>query len=165
MNNSGTLLSWTRAARSAVQRGDAEVWYAFAPTARASMTVTAALSQGVVSSITVAGFTGAGNSLAGAAVATTNKATGLAGDPSATITTTRANSWVYGVGVDWDLGKVLTPSANATMVNQVISSSGDTYWVERITSPQVLAGVPVTLGATGVGTDRWNFAVIEIRQP
>jgi hypothetical protein len=37
--------------------------------------------------------------------------------------------------------------------------------VVRSTNPQVLAPVPVTIGVTGVGTDRWNFAVVEIRQP
>ena len=85
--------------------------------------------------------------------------------PSATLTTTKANSWVFGVGVDWDLGRVLAPSANATMVNQVISSSQDTYWVERLSTPQVASPVPVTIGVTGTATDRWNFAVVEIRQP
>ena len=51
------------------------------------------------------------------------------------------------------------------MVRQIIGSSNDTYWVERITTPQILAPVPVTIGATGTTTDRWNFALIEIRQP
>jgi beta-lactam-binding protein with PASTA domain len=165
MNNSGTLLTWTRATRAAVQRGDAEVWWAFVPTARASMTVTAALSQSVPSSMTVVGFTGAANSMVGAASAIANKATGVAGDPTATITTTRANSWVFGVGVDWDLNHVLTAGPGTTIINQFVPSSLDTYWSVRSTAPQVLAGVPVTLSVTGTGTDRWNFAVIEIRQP
>jgi len=167
INNNASLpaLTWTRAARANVQRGTAEVWWAFSPTARASMTATAVLNQSVVSSMTIVGFQGAANSLVGAASIIANNPTGSATQPSATITTTRANSWVYGVGVDWDLGRVLTPSANATIVNQVISSSSDTYWVERITTPQILAPVPVTIGVTGTATDRWNFAVIEIRQP
>jgi beta-lactam-binding protein with PASTA domain len=167
INNNASLpaLTWTRAARANVQRGTAEVWWAFSPTARASMTATAVLNSSQVASMTIVGFQGAANSLVGAASITANNPTGNPTQPSATITTTRANSWVYGVGVDWDLGRVLTPSANATMVNQVISASNDTYWVERITNPQVLGGVPVTIGATGTTTDRWNFAVIEIRQP
>ena len=167
MNNnaSAPALTWTRAARANVQRGTAEVWWAFSPTARASMTATAVLNQSVVSSMTIVGFQGAANSLVGAASIIANNPTGSATQPSATITTTKANSWVFGVGVDWDLGRVLTPSANATMVSQLISSSNDTYWVERLTTPQVLAPVPVTIGVTGTTTDRWNFAVIEIRQP
>ena len=60
---------------------------------------------------------------------------------------------------------MLTPSANATMVRRVISSTNDTYWVERLTTPQILAPVPVTMGVTGTATDRWNFALIDIRQP
>jgi hypothetical protein len=35
----------------------------------------------------------------------------------------------------------------------------------RSTNPTPLAGVPTTVGVTGVGTDRYNFAEIEIRQP
>jgi len=165
INNSGTALTWTRSARAAVQRGDAEVWWAFAPTARASMTATAVLNSSQPAQITVVGFQGAANSMVGAATITTNKATGLAGDPSATLTTTKANSWVFGVGVDWDFGHVLSPAANSTIVSQFISTSQDTYWVVRSTNPQVLAPVPVTIGVTGLGTDRWNFAVVEIRQP
>jgi beta-lactam-binding protein with PASTA domain/Ca2+-binding RTX toxin-like protein len=165
INNSGTGLTWTRAARAAVQRGDAEVWWAFAAAPRASMTATAVLNSSQPASITVVGFTGAANTMVGAATIATNKATGIAGEPTATITTTRANSWVFGVGVDWDLGRTLTAQPGSTIVNQVISTSLDTYWVVRSTNPQVLAPVPVTIGVSGVGTDRWNFAVVEIRQP
>ncbi|HMF94852.1 MAG TPA: hypothetical protein VKE96_11180, partial [Vicinamibacterales bacterium] len=88
-----------------------------------------------------------------------------AGDPSLTITTTKANSWVFGVGNDWDNRKALTAAAGSTIIAQSPAGITDTFWSERTTNPVPLAGIPTTVGVTGVGTDRWNFAVIEIRQP
>jgi len=164
-NNSLPALTWTRAQRVNTQRGTSEIWWAFSPTARTSMTVTGVLSQSEIASMTVVGFQGAANSLAGAATAIANKATGVAGDPSLTITTTRANSWVFGVGNDWDNFKPVVAAAGSTMVNQSTSAITDTFWMVRSTNPTPLAGVPTTVGVTGVGTDRYNFAVIEIRQP
>jgi hypothetical protein len=35
--------------------------------------------------------------------------------------------------------------------------------MQRANAPVPLAGVPSTLRASGTGTDRWNFAVVEIR--
>ncbi|HKB13269.1 MAG TPA: PASTA domain-containing protein, partial [Vicinamibacterales bacterium] len=164
-NNSGVPLTWTRANRVNTQLGTSEIWWAFAPTARASMTVTGVLSLSEIASMTVVGFQGAANSLVGAATAIANKAAGVAGNPSATLTTTRANSWVFGVGNDWDNFRALSPAAGSTMVNTSTNAITDTFWTERSTNPVPLAGVPTTLGVTGVATDRWNFALIEIRQP
>jgi len=168
MNNNASLpaLTWTRAAQANAQAGTAEVWYAFAPTAHASMTATAAIRFSATASMTVVGFTGAANSLAGAATAIASKAAGVAGDPTASITTTRANSLVFGVGTDWDNPRTITVGAGQTLVNQSsITAITDTYWTERLSAPVPLAGVPTTLSATGTGTDRWNFAVVEVRQP
>jgi beta-lactam-binding protein with PASTA domain len=168
MNNNASLpnLTWTRAAQSNAQAGTAEIWYAFAPTAHATMTVTAAMRFSGVASLTVVGFTGAANTLAGTATAITSNAPGSATQPGATLTTTRANSWVFGVGTDWDNPRMVTVGANATLVNQSSPTAiTDTYWTERTTLPVPLAGVPTTVSATGTATDRWNFAAVEIRQP
>jgi beta-lactam-binding protein with PASTA domain len=167
MNNNNSLpaLTWTRAQRVNTQRGTSEIWWAFSPTARASMTVTGVLSLSEVAQMTVVGFQGAQNTLAGAATAIANKATGVAGDPSLTITTTKANSWVFGVGNDWDSRRALTAPAGSTIIAQSPTAITDTFWSVRSTNPQSLAGVPTTVGVTGIGTDRYNFAVIEIRQP
>jgi beta-lactam-binding protein with PASTA domain/Ca2+-binding RTX toxin-like protein len=164
-NNSAPALAWTRANRVNTQLGTSEIWWAFSPTARTSMTVTGVLSLSEIASMTVVGFTGAANSLVGAATAIANKATGVTGNPSATLTTTRANSWVFGVGNDWDNFRALSPAAGSTMVNTSTNAITDTFWTERSTNPVPLAGIPTTLGVTGTSTDRWNFALIEIRQP
>ncbi|HXI30109.1 MAG TPA: PASTA domain-containing protein, partial [Vicinamibacterales bacterium] len=164
-NNSAPALTWTRAQRVNTQRGTSEIWYAFSPTARASMTVVGVLSQSQVAQMTVVGFTGAQNTLAGAATAITNKATGLAGEPSLTLTTTKPNSWIFGVGNDWDNRKVLTAQSGSTIIAQSPAAITDSFWTVRTTTPQPTAGVTATVGVSGVGTDRYNFAAIEIRQP
>jgi beta-lactam-binding protein with PASTA domain len=168
MNNNASLpaLTWTRARQANAQAGTAEIWYAFAPTAHPTMSVTATLRSSAVASMTVVGFTGAANSLAGAAGAIASNPQGSPVQPSATITTTRANSWVFGVGTDWWAPQTIAVGPGQTLVNQSSTTAiTDTYWTQRITTPQVLGGVPVTLSATGTATDRWNFAVVEIRQP
>jgi beta-lactam-binding protein with PASTA domain/Ca2+-binding RTX toxin-like protein len=166
MNNSGTLLTWTRAQRANTQRGTSEVWWAFAPTARTSMTVTGVLNFSEVASMTVVGFTGAQNTLSGAATVIANGALNANKIPSASLTTTKPSSWVFGVGNDWDNFRTLTAGANQTLVNQSTNAITDTFWVVRTTNPVSLAGVPTTLSVTYPGTthnDRWNFALIEIR--
>jgi len=82
------------------------------------MTVVGVLSQSQVAQMTVVGFTGAQNTLAGAATAITSKAAGVAGDPSLTLTTTKPNSWIFGVGNDWDNRNVVTGQAGSTVIAQ-----------------------------------------------
>jgi beta-lactam-binding protein with PASTA domain len=168
MNNNASLpaLTWTRAAQENAQAGTAEIWYAFAPTARASMTVNAVFRFSATASMTVVGFQGAANSLAGAATAIVANATGSATQPSASITTTRANSLVFAVGTDWDNPRTITAGPGQTLINQSSTAAiTDTYWSQRVNVPTPLAGVPTPVNATGTGTDRWNFAAVEIRQP
>jgi beta-lactam-binding protein with PASTA domain len=167
MNNNASApnLTWTRAQRANTQRGTSEIWWAFAPTARASMTVNAVFNLSEVAQMTVVGFTGAQNTLAGAATAITSKATGVAGEPSLTLTTTKPNSWIFGVGNDWDNRKVVTANAGSTIIAQSSTAITDTFWTVRTTTPQPQAGVTATIGVAGLGTDRYNFAAIEIRQP
>ena len=164
VDNSGTVLTWTRAVRSNVQLGTAEVWWAFTTPAHASMTVTATLSQPQAASMTVMAFTGAAPSLVGAASLDANAASGA---PAASLTTTRANSWVIGVGTDWDAARVMVAGPGQTIMNQFRPIVGDTYWTQRTTNPVAAAGTSVTISDTyGVAMpDRWNLALIEIRTP
>jgi Ca2+-binding RTX toxin-like protein len=163
VTNTNGAMTWTKAVRSNGQLGTAEVWWAFTPVARSGMLVTARLNNGVAASITVMAFTNAASSLVGAAAVAANAASGA---PSATLITTRPDSYVIGVGVDWDAPRVMTPAAGQTIVNQFNPTVGDTYWVQR-TNPVPGAGTSVTISDTypGAMTDRWNLALIEIRKP
>jgi hypothetical protein len=164
MNNSGAPLTWTRAARSNVQRGDAEIWWTIASTARTSITVTGVLNLSNVASMTVVGFTNA-SPIAGGAVATANAAQNSGLAPTVSLTTTRANSWVFMVGTDWDAIRVMTPAAGQTLVNVYNPPANDTYWVQRTTAPVTAAGTATVMSTTYPFplNDRWNAAAIEIR--
>jgi hypothetical protein len=110
----------------------------------------------------VMAFTNTASSLAGAASAL---AGATAGGPAATLTTTRDNSLVIGVGVDLAAARVMTPGAGQTIVYQA-NPSGGTYWVQQSATVGA-AGTVVTFSDTyGPPTpDAWVVTLIEIRRP
>ena len=128
----------------------AELWRAFAPTSLSGVTVTATLSQSVVSSITVMSFigvdgTGSNGSGAIGATATANAKTGA---PSASLVTTRNNSLVLGVGNDFDNAIARSVGPAQSLVYQILTSTGDTYWVQRQNNPTPVSGTAVTINDT-----------------
>ncbi|GFO56251.1 hypothetical protein GMSM_32580 [Geomonas sp. Red276] len=161
---SGGSLTWTRAALANGQRGTAEVWYAYATTALTG-TVTATLNQSVSSrSITVVALTGTASGASAIGAVATGGASASA--PSVSLTTTRANSWVFGVGNDWTSYTSRTVGANQTMVHQFLSSgTWDAYWVQRQTSAIASSGTAVTINDTAPTGNMWNLAAVEIRTP
>jgi hypothetical protein len=48
------------------------------------------------------------------------------------------------------------------MVHQLLSSNGDTYWVQRQTATTPLSGTSVTINDTAPTGDRYNLAICEI---
>jgi hypothetical protein len=163
----GGGLTWQLVARANAQRGTAEIWRAFATAPLSNVSVTAKLSQSVASSLTVVALTGvdiSGTNGSGAigAVAT---ASGASGAPTVTLTTTRSNSWVFGVGTDWDNAIPRTLGPNQALVHQYTPPVNDTYWVQRTIGPAGPSGTAVTLNDVAPTSDRWNLAAVEIRQP
>jgi FtsP/CotA-like multicopper oxidase with cupredoxin domain len=167
VTNTGGSLIWVLVQRTNVQRGTAEIWRTFAPTARTA-TVTATFNQSAgARSITVVTFTGTdttGASGAGA-IGAFGGSNAAAGAPTASLVTTRANSWVFGVGTDWDNAIPRTLGPSQTMVHQDLSATGDTYWVQRQTSTTPLAGTSVTINDTAPTGDRYNLSIVEVRTP
>ena len=164
---SGGGLTWTLVRRTNAQMGTAEVWRAFAPAQLSSVAVTATFSQSVVASITVVSFAGAdatGANGAGA-IGANASASAASGAPTASLATTRNNSWVFGVGDDWDRAVARTLGANQTMVHQLLAKSGDTYWVQRQNSATPLSGTSVTINDTAPTTDRYNLTIVEVLPP
>jgi hypothetical protein len=160
----GAGLTWTLVKRTNAQRGTAEIWRAFAPATLTSVAVTATLSQSVSASITVMTFTGvdtSGTSGSGA-IGATGTGNANPGAPTASLTTTRNNSWVIGVGNDWDTAIARTPGANQLVVNPYLATVGDTYWVQRQTSTTPVSGTIVTINDTAPTTDRYNLSICEI---
>ncbi len=129
----GAGLNWVMVKRANGQPGDAEIWRAFATTALSNVTITATLAQAMAASMTVVTFTGAdwsGTNGSGA-IGATASVSAASGVPSASLVTTRNNSWVFGVRTDWDRALGRTLGANQTLVHQFLPSVGSTYWVQR----------------------------------
>ena len=160
---SGGGLTWTLVQRTNVQMGTAEIWSAFAPSPLTNVTVTANLSQSVTASMTVMSFSGvdATNNGAGA-IGAKSSANATSGAPSASLITTRNNSLVLGVGNDWDAATARTLGANQSLVHQLLSTNGDTYWVQRQTATTPLSGTTVAISDTAPTGDRWNLSLLEI---
>jgi hypothetical protein len=159
----GGGLTWELVGRTNVQSGTAEIWRAFASGSLNSVSVTANLSQSVVSSLTIMALKGvstAGDNGSGAigAVASANSSSGA---PTASLTTTHDNSVVIGVGNDYDNAIARTPDANQWILHQDLAPVGDTYWVQRHpTTP--LSGTVVTIDDLAPTGDRYNLFICEI---
>ena len=161
---SGGGLSWVPVRRTNTQLGTAEVWRALAPSPLSNVSVTGTLSQRAASSISVVGFSGADSSgISGSgAIGATVSASAGSGAPTATLVTTRNNSWVIGVGNDWDKAIARTVGPNQTLVHQFMPTVGDTYWVQRQSGPTALSGTTVTINDTAPTSDRYNLTIVEV---
>lgn len=160
----GGGLTWTLVQRANVQKGSAEIWRAFATARLSSASVTATLSQSVLSSITVMSFEGvntSGTNGSGAIGATSNN-NAAAGAPTASLVTTGNNSWVLGVGNDYSNATARTLGPGQTLVHQDLTSTGDTYWVQRETNAVSASETQVTLNDTAPIKDSYNLAIVEI---
>jgi len=160
----GGGLTWTLVGRTNTQRGDAEIWRAFAPAPLTGARVTGTLNQGVAGQITVMSFkgvdpSGTGGSGAIGAIGTGNA---LVGAPTASLVTTRDKSLVVGVGSDWDGQTARTLGPGQTLVSQYFATDGDTFWVQRTTDAVPAAGTTVTINDTAPANHRYNMTIVEI---
>jgi len=161
----GGSLTWTLVKRTNTQRGTAEIWRAFAPAILTNATVTGTLSQSTAASITVVTFTGADATGTGGsgAIGATGTGNSAKGAPTASLTTTRNNSWVFGVGNDYSKATARTVPSNQTMVHQDVSTAnGDTYWVQRMTATTPTSGTAVTINDTAPTGDSFNLSICEV---
>ena len=161
---SGAGLNWVLVKRSNTQAGTAEVWRAFAPSLLSNVTVTATLSQSVQSSMTVLSFAGVDTSGANGsgAIGATVSTNASSGAPTATLVTTRNNSWIFGVGNDYDNAIGRTPGSGQKLVHQDLAPINDTYWVQMQNTATALSGTSVTINDTAPTTDRYNLAIVEV---
>src|SRR5262249_9772326 len=106
----GGGLTWALRGRTNAQAGSAGVWRPFATPPLTNATVVATMSQAVDSLMTVVSFSNVdttGTSGSGA-IGATASGNSIAGAPTATLTTTRNSSWVWGVGNDYDTATART---------------------------------------------------------
>ena len=160
----GGGLTWVLVKRSNVQSGSSEIWRAYAASPLSGVGITATLSQKVFASITVMAFAGtdpSGTNGSGA-VGVTASASASSGAPTASLVTTRNNSWVFGVGNDFDNPLPRTPGSGQSLVHQAQPSVGDTYWVQMQNASTPLSGATVTINDTAPTRDRYNLAIVEV---
>ena len=163
-NVTGAGLTWKLVVRTNTQSGTAEIWRAFATSSLSQVNVTATLSQSVVSSIKVMTFEGvdiSGTNGSGA-IGATGTANSPAGAPTASLITTRNNSWVVGVGNDYDNAIDRSAGNNQTLVHEYLTPTGDTYWVQMQSTPILTSGTRVTINDAAPTTDRYNLSLCEI---
>src|SRR5262249_48321311 len=95
----GGSATWTLVRRTNTQRGVSEVWRGFAPATLTNVSVTATMVQGAAAGLTVMSFSGVDTSgtNGSGAVGATGSGNASSGAPTATLTSMRANSWVFGI--------------------------------------------------------------------
>lgn len=164
---SGGGLTWTLAKRTNTKNGTAEIWEARASGVLSQASITSALgfTGSYAQSLTVVAFKNAPGigALAGAS--------GSTGTPTASLTTTYPNSWVFAVGNATVVGGLsplgsaqteVTAGAGQTLVSTITDSDGDTGWVQSRSVPTPAAGTAVTINDTAPVNDLWNLTLIEI---
>lgn len=160
----GGNLTWTLVIRTNAQRGTAEIWRAFANNPLTGVSVTAMLSQNVLSSLTVISFTGVdtSGSNGSGAIGATASGSAPSGAPTATLVTTQNGSWVFGVGNDWDNAIARTVGPGQSIVHQYLAPVGDTYWVQKQNNATASSGTSVTINDIGPTADRYNLSIVEV---
>ena len=163
-NITGAGLTWVLVNRTNTEPGTAEIWRAFAPAVLTNVRITATLSQSVVSSMTIVGFTGAANTGTNGSGAIGAVGSGFDSRiaPTASLTATQSGSLVVGVGNDWDNAIARTPVAGQTLMHQDFSSTQDTYWVQRVNAATTAKGQLVTLADSAPATDHFNLSICEV---
>src|SRR5260370_23087426 len=84
------------------------------------------------------------------------------GAPTASLVTTRNNSWVFGVGNDFDNAIARTPGPGQSLIHQYLAPVGDTYWVQMQNTPTPASGTTVIINDTAPTTDRYNLTICEV---
>jgi hypothetical protein len=155
---SGAGLTWTLATRTNARGGDSEIWSARATAQLSGATVTATQAKsGFDESLTVVAFQGASG------IGATAGASATSGAPTVSLTTTKVNSLVYAVGNDYDNDISRTLGSGQSLVHQWLDTSlGDTYWVQRATSPVAASGTKVTINDAAPTGDQWNLSAVEV---
>lgn len=163
-NVTGAGLTWVLVRRTNAQSGTSEIWRAFSPLSLSNATVSASLSQSVVSSITVMSFTGVDTSgtNGSGAIGATNSKSAASGAPTVSLVTTRNNSWVFGVGNDFDNPIARTLGTGQSLLHQYLTPTGDTYWVQMQSVSTPVSGTTANINATAPTTDRYNLTICEV---
>ena len=84
------------------------------------------------------------------------------GAPTASLVTTRNDSWVFGVGTDYDNAISRTLGAGQSLIHQYLTPAGDTYWVQRMAFLTAQSGTSVKINDTAPTGDRYDLSIVEV---
>lgn len=182
----GGGLTWTRRAEAHLsitgEPSIAEIWTAFSPKPMPPFTVTVTRNNDTGANthcdnyqggsgpdiangmVFIQAITGADqkNPIGATAVAGVGKHSGRVAAPSVAMTTTRPNSLVEAIGVDWSDPKPRTIPAGQVLLHEDVSTpNGDDYWAQGFAGPVATPG-PVTLFLSDPVDDDCNMAAVEI---
>jgi hypothetical protein len=156
-NVSGGGLTWSLVKRVNVQRGTAEIWKAISPGLITNANIQANFSQKAPASITVLSFSGVDISNPTGA---TGGGSSASGPPTASLTTTRPESFVIGIGIDPTGAAPRTPDAGQILIHQYLSTS--TFWVQSQATITPAAFTNVTINDTAPANRAYNLAIVEV---
>ncbi len=155
----GAGLTWSLVHRENTQIGSSEVWTTTAPAVLNNASVVSTLAvPGYYQSLTVTAFSGSSG------VGVSAGANALHGAPSVSLTTSTANSLLYGVGYDADDAYARTLGTGQSLVHQFLPNAAGSFWVQKHNTPVVTAGTTVAVNAVDPTSDRWNMVAVEIKQ-
>jgi hypothetical protein len=154
----GGGVTWKLVKREDHGHGDAEVWVARASGLLSKAKITAALTRykHFDVSITVIVFRNASGTGAAAAVSA------LKGAPTASVTTTGADSQVFAVGEDWKASVLPTPAAGQTIVHEGTDRK-DAYWVQTTSAATPAAGTAVKIDDKAPVKEPYILVLVEVR--
>lgn len=109
--------------------------------------------------LVVVAFIGASSSGIGA----TAVAGSTTGTPTKSLTTTAANSWVWGCAWDWTSNVVPVPGSGQIVYDSFDDiGNGDSGWVQLQALQTASSGTSVTINNTTPSGDNWALNVVEI---
>lgn len=162
----GGGLTWLNVGRANTNAGSTELWRAFAATPISLQSVSATFSASVVSAnAMVVGFVGAdisGTNGSGAIGAFATAASSSAA-PTVSVTTTRANSWVWGATNAAGVTGAMNAGSGQTLIrNQNDTTNTALAWMQRQTALTGTSGTVVTINSTSPSTASCNTLAVEI---
>jgi hypothetical protein len=159
---SGGGLSWHKVAATNTAGGDAEVWWAIAPSKGTHRGITATQAKTPYAESLMM-FTYKSASGIGAS----GTFTSAKGAPFGQLTTTQACGWVWAVGNDPAAGvkRTVPPGQNAWTTTTITGNgygAPSTFWVQSTTIPTTTLGTLVTINDTAPATDPYNLVLAEV---
>jgi hypothetical protein len=155
---SGGGLTWHKVAAESQALGDAEVWYAVAPSTLKSQAITAtAAKTGYDENMNIMTFKNA-SGIGASGIFYSSK-----GAPTGTITTTHTDGWVWASGMDFGGSAKRVAPSNQNIWEQTLDNTAKkAFWTQSTNNVTTNAGTSVTLNDTSPTGDPFDLVMVEV---